>query len=257
MEEDITGETDLCGDFGVVSLLFSLKRTSGAKDMSLLLENIRKMKRNQLAQRNCSSQREWRDLHIQSEAAGKELQRDYANPRLGERWLIARAGGCTHCSVPGQWLCKLHTHSQSAGQLAKWEKLWLCISKCAAFSTQMITPRSVQNKHERTPLPPLAPLRGIPLTFGCWSGNRTSLSSRSECLDAHFQLLWVWHQRDKKMEARMKTSPCFPQFSDPREILLVAKERMHLQSGWAQPLSLHYAWERSGGMGDVIKMSDF
>lgn len=108
------------------------------------LENIWKMKQriNQSAQRNCSSQREWRDLHIQSEAAGKELQRDYANPWLGERWLIARAGGCTHCSGPGQWLCKLHTHSQSAGQLAKWEKLWLCISKCALFSTQTITPRS-------------------------------------------------------------------------------------------------------------------
>lgn len=59
------------------------------------------------------------------------------------------------------------------------------------------------------------------------------------------------------MEARRKTSPCCPQFSDPREILLVAEERMHLQSGWAQPLTLHYAWERSGGMGDVIKLPDF
>lgn len=103
--------------------------------MSLLLENIWKMKqqRNQSAQGNCSSQREWTDLHIQSEAAGKELQRDYANPWLGEQWLIARAGGSRHCSVPGQWLCKLPTHSQSAGQLAKWENLWLCISKWAAL----------------------------------------------------------------------------------------------------------------------------
>lgn len=141
---EVTGETNLCGDFSVVSLFFSWNRASGAKEMPLLLESIWKMKqqRNESAQRNCSSQREWRDLHIQSEADGKELQRDYANPWLGKRWLIARAGGCTHCSGPGQWLCKLLTHSQSAGQLAKWEKLWLCISKCAVFSTQTITPRS-------------------------------------------------------------------------------------------------------------------
>lgn len=50
--------------------------------MSLLLENLYKTKqqRSHSAQRDCSSQGEWRALHIQSEAAGKELQEDYANP---------------------------------------------------------------------------------------------------------------------------------------------------------------------------------
>lgn len=62
--------------------------------MSLLLENLYKTKqqRSHSAQRDCSSQGEWRALHIQSEAAGKELQEDYANPWLGEQGLIARAG---------------------------------------------------------------------------------------------------------------------------------------------------------------------
>lgn len=46
----------------------------------------------------------------------------------------------------------------------------------------------------------------------------------------------------------MKTSTCCLQFSDPRKILWFVKGRMHLHSGWAQALILHYAWERSGGM---------
>lgn len=83
-------EKPVCVEVSVWCLFFSWKGTSGAKGKTLLLENVWKMKqqRNQSTQGICSSQWEWRDLHIQREAAGKELQRDYANPWLGEGgWL--------------------------------------------------------------------------------------------------------------------------------------------------------------------------
>lgn len=63
------------------SLLFMEKGIRSKRNVFTAGKHLKnKQQRNQSAQRNRSSQREWRDLHIQSEAAGKELQRDYANP---------------------------------------------------------------------------------------------------------------------------------------------------------------------------------
>lgn len=257
--EEVAGDTNLRGDFSVVSLFFSWKRASGAKEMSLLLENIWKISsRETNRHRGIAAANENGGICISRvKLLGKSCKGIMQIPDwVSGGWLPEQGDAHTAlylgndyanypptARVQGNWL-----NEKNSGYA------WVNV-QCSALGRSHLA--AARNKRERTPLPPLAKLRGIPLTFGCWGGNGTALSSRSECSDGHFHSLWVWHQRDKKMEARMRTSPCCLQFSDPREILLFVKEGMHLHSGWAQPLTLHYAWEKSGGMGDVIKMSDF
>lgn len=135
--------------------------------------NIWKMKqqRNQSAQGNCSSQREWRDLHIQREAAGKELQRDYANPWLGERWLIARAGDALTALYLGNDYANYTPPARVQGN-------WLNEKICSYASVSVWCPALRQShlapgwsKHEQEPLSSLTQLHCIHPTSGWWDGK--------------------------------------------------------------------------------------
>lgn len=158
MEGEVTGNTNLCRDLNVFSLSFSLETDIRGKRNVLIAG---KHMKNVAAEKPFSTEglqqpRRMEGFAYPEWSCWEGAARGLCKSLIGWAGADCRSRGCTHCST---WvlIMQITPPSQGPGQLAKWEKLWLCISECSAFSSQTC-PQTEQKKHKHTALPP--PLLG-------------------------------------------------------------------------------------------------
>lgn len=172
------GETNLCGDFSVFFIFSSWKRASEAKEIPLLLENIWKLKNRETNwHRGIAAANEKGGICIsRPKLLGKSCRGIMQIPDwVSGGWLPEQGDAHTalylgndyaNCTptvrVQGNWLNEKNSGYASVHV------------QCSALRWSRLAP--VWNKHEHTPLPLLAQLRGIHLMFRCWDANWTSLS---------------------------------------------------------------------------------